>query len=126
VTAPLRTGSGFGLSEPVPYSLDDAGIARAVRARVGAFTPEWRPLDGDPGVVLIHLFSQMGLEAADRLRSLPEKTRVELLRVAGIDALPATPARALVVFDVAPSAPESVLVPPDSSWAPAARAAATW
>lgn len=107
----LRTGSRFGLSEPEPYSLDDTGIARAVRARVAAYTPEWRPLDGDPGAALIELFGQMGQETAECLRGLPEKARVELLRVAGIDALPATPARALVVFDVAPSASESVLVP---------------
>jgi len=110
VSPALGPGSRFGLPEPETYPLDEPGLARAVRARVTAFTPEWHPLDDDPGVALIALFGQMGQETAECLRGLPEKMRVELLRVAGIDALPATPSRAMVVFNVAPAA-ESVLVP---------------
>jgi predicted phage baseplate assembly protein len=110
VSARLRRGR-FGLLEPLLYEPGAGEIAAAVRGHVAAFTPEWHPSPDDPGHVLIQLFGEMTQEAADRARGLPEKARVELLRVAGIESLPATPASALVVFDVAPTAPESVVVP---------------
>ena len=109
--SPLRTGEHFGLPEPTVFSSDAAAIAAAARSQVAAFTPEWRPDPSDPGDVLLQLFGEMADQAAGPVRALPEKARVELLRAAGIEALPATPPRALVVFDVAATAPESALVP---------------
>jgi predicted phage baseplate assembly protein len=111
VSALLRTGEHFGLSEPTVYGPGATDISAALRRGVEAFTPEWRPAAVDPGDVLVQLFGEMADLAAGSVRGLPERARVELLRVAGIDALPATPAQAMVVFDVSPTAPESVLVP---------------
>ena len=111
MTSPsLRIGR-FGLSEPVSYEPGAEEVAQAIHRHIGAFTGEWQPSTGDPGDVLIQLFAEMALEAGDGIRGMPEKSRVELLRVAGIDPLPATPARALVVFNANPTAPESVLIP---------------
>ncbi|MCP3143389.1 putative baseplate assembly protein [Pyxidicoccus xibeiensis] len=109
---PLSPGRRLGLRQPEPYAPRAAQISQAVAARREAFVPEWRPSrEDDPGTVLQHLFGELANEVAERIRDLPEKARVEHLRVAGIGPRPATPATALVVFDVAASAPGPVVVP---------------
>lgn len=108
----LSIGRRLGVQQPEPYTPRAAQIARAVAGRREAFTAEWKPSRADdPGQVLIHLFGDLAHEVGERIRDLPEKARVESLRVAGIGPGPATPALALVVFEVSPTAPGPVLVP---------------
>jgi predicted phage baseplate assembly protein len=102
----------FGLEDPVLYAGDDAAIAARVRARRAGFTPDWRPAGStDPGEILVTLFGGMAARVADEVRGLPDKVRVEQLRVAALSALPATPATVLLVFGVDPAAPEPVAIP---------------
>ncbi len=108
----LRPGRRFTLLQPEAYALRPDDISKAVASRRSAFTPSWSSTrQDDPGLVFIKLFGYLAGEVADRVRAMPEKALVEHLRIAGIDPLPATPAQAMVIFEVAATAPEPVLVP---------------
>lgn len=109
---PLSSGEHLGRQRPEPYTPRAAQITQAVLERRESFAPLWKPMrDNDPGVVLAHLFGELAQEVGERIRALPEKAQVEHLRVAGIGPRPATPAQALVVFEVTPTAQEPVVIP---------------
>jgi len=109
---PLSVGKHLGLRQPEPYAPRAAQIAKAVLNRRESFAPLWKPSrDNDPGVVLAYIFGDLAQEVGERIRELPEKARIEHLRVAGIGPRPATPAQALVVFEVTPTAQEPVVIP---------------
>src|SRR5262249_34702799 len=75
------------------------------------FTPEWTNLRAtDAGIALTRLFGEQMEPVLERLNRLPEKTFVEFLNLAGVQPLPASPAAALLEFQVVESAPQSVLV----------------
>ena len=61
-------------------------------------------------MALVRLFSEQMEPALSRLNRLPEKTFVEFLNIAGVQLMPATPAKTLLEFSVADGAPQSVLV----------------
>jgi predicted phage baseplate assembly protein len=111
VTVLLQPGPTLRLLDVVPYANRAAQITTGALSRTPAFTPEWRPRRLDPGRAFAVLFGEIAGELADAVRQLPEKARVELLRAAGIDALAATPARALVAFDIDPTAPDPIVLP---------------
>jgi baseplate J-like protein len=106
----VRSRSGPARPRPIPIGRQAA--VRDVAGRTRAFTPEWtnqRP--GDPGSALVRVFSEQLEAVLARADRLPEKALAEFLRDAGVDALPATPAAALLAFTLSAGAPESVLVP---------------
>jgi predicted phage baseplate assembly protein len=109
----LAPGEALGLPDVVVYTPGAKELEAELRARIaaGGFTWDWRPLAADPGLALVVLFSDLASQVARRVRQLPEKARLELLRTAGFEALPATPARALVCFDVDPTATDPVVIP---------------
>lgn len=87
-------------------------LADAVKARIPAYTPEWTRRGGaDAGMALVRLFAEQAEPVLQRLNRLPHKARVEFLTIAGVAPLPASPARALLQFEVADNAPQSVQVP---------------
>ena len=87
-------------------------VADELKARIPAYTPEWtRRGSGDAGMALVRLFSEQMEPVLQRLNRLPDKALVEFLTIAGVAPLPASPARALLQFEVADNAPQSVLVP---------------
>jgi predicted phage baseplate assembly protein len=86
-------------------------VRREVLGRVRDFTPEWtnqRP--DDAGVALTQLFSEQMEPVLERLNRLPEKTFVEFLNLAGIQAAQASPAAALLEFEISDNSPQSVFV----------------
>lgn len=86
--------------------------AGALKERIPAYTPEWTRRDaGDAGMALVRLFSEQMEPVLQRLNRLPEKALVEFLTLAGVTPLTASPARALLQFEAADNAPQSVLVP---------------
>ena len=79
--------------------------------RIKDFTPEWTNLrPDDAGVALTQLFSEQMEPVLERLNRLPEKTFVEFLNAAGTQRLQASPAAALLEFEVSDSSPQSVFV----------------
>lgn len=82
-----------------------------VNSRIKDFTPEWtnqRP--DDAGVALTQLFSEQMEPVLERLNRLPDKTFAEFLNLAGTQPLQASPAAALLEFEVSDSSPQSVFV----------------
>jgi hypothetical protein len=87
-------------------------VSDAVKERIASYTPEWtRRTSGDAGMALIRLFAEQMEPVLLRLNRVPDKALVEFLSIAGVSPLPASPARALLQFDVAANAPASVQVP---------------
>jgi predicted phage baseplate assembly protein len=87
-------------------------VADALKQHIPAYTPEWTRRDvGDAGMALVRLFSEQMEPVLQRLNRLPEKALVEFLTIAGVAPLPASAARALLEFEVAATAPQSVQVP---------------
>lgn len=86
-------------------------VADSLKARIAAYTPEWtRRSAGDAGMALVRLHAEQMEGVLQRLNRLPDKALVELLGIGGVAPLAARPARALLQFEVAEKAPQSVLV----------------
>jgi hypothetical protein len=86
---------------PIPrYRLDDRNFNDLVAelvARIPAHTPEWtNPKVGDPGRTLIDLFAWLGDTILYRVNLLPERQRLEFLRLLNIPMRPAQAATGLV------------------------------
>lgn len=99
-------------SNPVLLPATRDAVFQELATRIGGFTWEWtnqRP--GDAGVALAHLFGEEMepvLQCADQL---PEKAYVEFLQDAGVQPMPATPAKASLQFTVSDGSTQPVLVP---------------
>ena len=86
-------------------------VRRELRARIKEFTPEWTNLrPADAGMALTQLFSEQMESVLERLNRLPDKAFVEFLNLAGIRHLQASPAAALLEFEVSERAPQSVFI----------------
>ena len=93
--------------ELLPSSRQD--VTDELRARIKNFTPEWTNLRAtDAGIALTRLFGEQMEPTLERLNRLPEKAFVEFLSLAGVQPLQASPAAALLEFQVSESAPQSV------------------
>jgi len=89
---------------PIPhYQLDDRDFDDLVKdlvARIPAHTPEWtNPQIGDPGRTLIDLFAWLGDTLLYRINLLPERQRLEFLRLLNIPLRPALAAHGLVTLE---------------------------
>ncbi|HEY1551592.1 MAG TPA: putative baseplate assembly protein [Kofleriaceae bacterium] len=109
----LVADTDYGGRRPRPHPIDAPTIAAEIRARIAAYTPTWtNHQPGDAGEVMIDLFAaQAAALAADVLDGLPLRTRLELLRVAGIDPVAPHPRETMLVFDVSASATGAIEVP---------------
>jgi hypothetical protein len=86
---------------PIPqYRLDDRNFDDLVKeliARIPAHTPEWtNPQVGDPGRTLIDLFAWLADALLYRVNLLPERQRLEFLRLLNIPMKPARAATGLL------------------------------
>jgi predicted phage baseplate assembly protein len=101
-----------GIATPLLLQSDRKTILANLRARITAFTPDWRPPPrGDAGTALLQLASELIEPVTQRVDKLPDKQLRELLRTAGIVPAPPTPAQAELEITVAKAASQSVLVP---------------
>ena len=90
---------------PIPrYLLDGRNFDDLVTdlvARIPAHTPEWtNPQVGDPGRTLIDLFAWLADTILYRVNLLPERQRLEFLRLLNIPMRPARAATGLVKLEV--------------------------
>jgi predicted phage baseplate assembly protein len=83
-----------------PPALDDRSFDDLVDdllARIPAHTPEWtNPRLGDPGRTLVELFAWLTDTLLYRANLIPERQRLEFLRLLGLQMRPAVAARGLV------------------------------
>lgn len=65
--------------------------------RIPVYTPDWTDHnESDPGIVLLELFAHLGESLLYRFNQIPDTTRVEFLRLLGVQPLPAQPASVLL------------------------------
>lgn len=97
-----------------PPALDDrrfADLVDELLARVPAHVPEWsNPRVGDPGRTLIELFAWLADTLLYRANLVPEKQRLQFLRLLGKPLQPATPARGLISLTLDDDDPSPVTV----------------
>lgn len=84
----------------VPPRLDDRAyddLVRELIARIPAHTPEWsNPQPGDPGLTLVELFAWLADTVLYRVNLIPDRQRLEFLRMLGVSRRGPRPARGLV------------------------------
>ena len=105
------SGSSSSDQPPELMSASRGSVTSKLLGRTVGYVPEWtRRAPDDAGIALARLFGELIEPVLDRLNHLPDKSFVEFLRIAGIEPLPARPSEALLEFEVADSAPQSVLI----------------
>ncbi len=109
---PPRPASPSSATQPPELTPASRGaVTSELLGRAASYTPEWRRRSAsDAGIALACLFGEQVEPVLGRLNRLPDKALVEFLSMAGVEPLPARPAEALLEFQVADSAPQSVLI----------------
>ncbi len=109
--ARLKPGDEASAAQPELLPSSRQEITDEVRARRKNFTPEWTNLRAsDAGMALTRLFGEQMEPVLERLNRIPEKTFIEFLSLAGIQPIQASPAAALLEFEISTNAPQSVLI----------------
>ncbi|MCP4181734.1 MAG: putative baseplate assembly protein [Hyphomicrobiales bacterium] len=90
---------------PIPrYQLDDRNfddLVQEMLSRIPAHVPEWtNPQVGDPGHTLIDLFAWLADTMLYRVNLIPERQRLEFLRLLNIPMQPALAASGLVTLQI--------------------------
>src|SRR5690606_4225905 len=93
---------------------DAAALIERMKRLAPYYTPEWRfrPEDPDPGTALFLLFAKLLEGNIRRLNQVPHKSLLTFLNQFGAALLPARPALAQVVFELAEGADEPVYIEP--------------
>jgi len=98
------------------YQLDDLNFQQLVQemvARIPAHTPEWtNPQEGDPGHTIIDLFAWLADTLLYRVNLIPERQRLEFLRLLNLPMRPALSATGLVVLEPAKGKREQAVTVP--------------
>jgi predicted phage baseplate assembly protein len=98
-------------SNPVLLHATRDDIFQELTARISGFTWDWtNQRSGDAGVALAHLFGEEMEPVLQCANQLPEKAYVEFLQDAGVQPMPATPAKADLQFTVSRGSTQPVLV----------------
>lgn len=93
-----------------------AQLGAAARTALPAWTP---PPEGDAGTALHRIFARYVEIALQRLNGVPDKTLLAFLDLMGVSPLPPAPARAALVFGLAPGSPPTLLPAGSRASAPA-------
>ena len=65
--------------------------------RIPVYTPEWTDHnESDPGIALLELFAYLGESVLFRFNQIPDTTKLEFLRLLGVQPRPAQPAQVLL------------------------------
>ena len=102
---------------PIPNPILDDRSYQQLRdelvRRIPVYNPEWTDHNpSDPGITLIELFAYLGENLLYRFNQIPEKSKLEFLRLLKIPLRPAQPARALL--ELTTDKPDGALVPRES------------
>jgi len=113
--------SDTGLHLPVqkisPPSLDRRSrdeIIANLYAHLPGFLPGWQPLPGEPGAALLAVFSRYLEVLAQGANQTADRSFLAFLSLMGVELLPATSARAPLVFSLMPTSPVDIPLPANS------------
>lgn len=85
------------IESPILDDLEFEEIVARLRSRIPIHTEEWTDHnESDPGITLIQLFASLAEQLGYRLNQVPDKNRIEFLKLVGIHLAPAEPARTFV------------------------------
>jgi predicted phage baseplate assembly protein len=108
-SAAVRAGHEGAVPELLPG--DRPRLLAVWDGRRDGFTPEWTARGpDDAGMALRQMFGEQLEAVAQRLNRWPAKALTSFLDGAGIEARPGAAAEALLTFEIADTAPNSVLV----------------
>ncbi|MCM3870578.1 MAG: putative baseplate assembly protein [Pyrinomonadaceae bacterium] len=71
------------------------------------YVPEWQPQAKGVDTALAGIFARYLYAIVQRLNQAPEKNKLAFLDLLGLSLVPAQPARAPIVFEIAPTGPDS-------------------
>jgi len=71
------------------------------------YVPEWQPQAKGVDTALAWIYARYLYAIVQRLNQAPEKNKLAFLDLLGLSLVPAQPARAPIVFDIAPTGPDS-------------------
>jgi predicted phage baseplate assembly protein len=87
----------MALISPILDNRTFAQLREELVRRIPVYTPEWTNFnESDPGIVLLELFAHLGESLLYRFNQIPETTRIEFLRMLGVQPRPARPAQVLL------------------------------
>jgi uncharacterized phage protein gp47/JayE len=82
-------------------------FASQLLAKRLGYVPEWQPQAKGVDTALAWILARYLYAIVQRLNQAPEKNKLAFLDLLGLSLVPAQPARAPVVFDIAPTGPDS-------------------
>jgi uncharacterized phage protein gp47/JayE len=91
---------------PIDDRSADAILKEFWRRRYG-YVPEWNPARGTAGQAITQVFARYVYAILQRLNQAPEKNKLAFLDLLGIRLVPASQARAPIVFQLSPQASDS-------------------
>ena len=95
-----------------PINLDDrtfADLVEAARQRIQQTSPNWTDFSpANPGMALVDVFAYLTEILQYRVNRVPDKLRVELLRMLGISLRAASPATVTLRLQFGPTPPKSI------------------
>jgi uncharacterized phage protein gp47/JayE len=83
---------------------DAALILKQLLARRLGYAPDWKPADLGLDAAIANIFSRSLYSIIQRLNQAPAKNKLAFLDLLNLSLVPATPARAVIVFQLAPDA----------------------
>lgn len=110
----FSSGGDPRFASPIVDSRDAAALIEQMKRLAAHYTPEWRfrEDDPDPGTALFLLFAKLLEGNIRRLNQVPYKSLLTFLNRFDATLLPARPALAQVVFELAEGATEPVYIEP--------------
>lgn len=99
----------MALIAPILDNRTYAQLREELVRRIPIYTPEWTDHnESDPGIALLELFAHLGEALLYRFNQIPDSTRVEFLRLLGVQPRPAQSAQVLLAATT--SAPNGVQI----------------
>jgi uncharacterized phage protein gp47/JayE len=89
-------------------SRDSAAIFKELWRRRYGYVPEWVPPAGSAGVAISEIFARYVYSILQRLNQTPLKNKLAFLDFVGLRLIPASQARAPIVFQLTPQATDSL------------------
>jgi uncharacterized phage protein gp47/JayE len=86
---------------------DAAEIVKGLLARRPGYVPEWKPGEKGADAAIARIFARYLYAIIQRLNRAPEKNKLAFLDLLGLSLVPASAARAPIVFQLSADAPDS-------------------
>src|SRR6476659_8441793 len=87
----------MALTSPILDDRSFEALKKELLQRIPVYTSEWTDHnETDPGIALLELFAYLGESLLYRFNQIPDTTKIEFLRLLGVQPRPAQPAVVLL------------------------------